>query len=118
MKNEMKDEDLEKVSGGWTISESSSGDISIQFLTRPQVEALSNLSEELSLDCYFTSDTICDYRPRIKINGRWVLKDPGAPWDPACGRCNIRAGGFNGEIFARIKQVLGEPDETRLYSEF
>jgi len=115
MKNEMKDEDLEKVSGGWSISKFSNGDIAIQSLTDSQMEALYNLSKELCLNWNFSQDTMCDYRPRIKVNGRWVLKDPKAPWEPTCGRCNIDArDGFNDEIFARIKQVLGEPEEVRL----
>jgi len=115
MKNEMKDEDLEKVSGGWIISRFFNGNIAIQFLTKPQVKALRNLSKELGLNCYFTEDTIYDNRPKIKVNGRWVLRDSGEPWDPTCGRCDIRAGdGFNDEIFERIKQVLGEPEEVSL----
>jgi len=115
MKNEMKDEDLEKVSGGWSITRFLDGDIAIQSLTESQEETLRNLSKELGLNWSFSQDTMRDTRPRIRVNGRWVLKDPNAPWDPACGRCNIyNKDDFNDEIFARIKQVLGEPEEVRL----
>jgi len=111
MKDVMKDEDLEKVSGGWSMSRCLDQNIVvIQFLTEPQEEALRNLSKELGLNWQFSQDTLrSDTRPRIKVNGKLVL-DLKAPWDPTCGRCDIKDG-FNDEIFARIKQVIGEPDE-------
>jgi len=98
MKNEMKDEDLEKVSGGWTIAKNYfGGDIAIQHLTGLQMGALSDLLEELGLEFGFGDDS--------------CVFDMGDDEDPACGRCDISARGFNDETFARIKQVLGgEPD--------
>jgi len=103
MKNEMKDEDLAKVSGGWSITRFSGGDISIQFLTGPQMEALSNLSEELGLDWGFTEDScVFDVGSLDEV------------WDLPCRRCNIYNKDFNKEIFERIKQVIGEPEEVSL----
>jgi len=100
MKNVMKDEDLEKVSGGWIISGGySDGGVLIQFLTEPQMEALRNLSKELGLDWEFLSDSC-------------VLESFDEAWDPHCGRCDISEGSFNKEIFERIKQVIGEPDQV------
>jgi len=100
MKNEMKDEDLEKVSGGWTIARFFNGDIAIQHLTGLQMEALSNLSEELGLDWEFNDDTC-------------VFDMESLDEDLSCGRCNIyNEGSFNKEIFERIKQVIGEPDRV------
>jgi len=104
MKNVMKDEDLEKVSGGWTIARFFDGDIAIQFLTGPQEEALCNLSEELGLDWEFTDDS-CVFN----------VGSLDEVWDLPCHRCNIyNKDSFNDEIFERIKQVIGEPEEVRL----
>jgi len=105
MKDVMKDEDLEKVSGGWSIAKLSNGNILIQSLTGSQPEALRNLSKELGLNWFFADDTIHNNYPRIKTNGRRALRKDSVD-------IIYNGNGFNDEIFAKIKQVLGEPNRV------
>jgi len=100
MKNEMKDEDLAKVNGGYTISKCSKNRTALWGLTPSQMDAMHDLEEQLGASWCFE-----DYAIELGRDEDYYKSLP-------VGNCIIK--GFNDEIFERIKQVIGEPEEVRL----